>query len=133
MNPHYERVALRARHRCEYCHAPEIIFNFPFEIEHIIPVTLDGTNDNSNLALSCRSCNLYKSSHITGNDSETQTDVPLFNPRKNIWNQHFIVDPRNGEIIGLTKKGRATIDRLQMNRESQIIARKQWMLLELFP
>jgi hypothetical protein len=133
MNPHYERVALRARHRCEYCHAPEIIFNFPFEIEHIIPVTLDGANDNFNLALSCRLCNLYKSSHITGNDSETQTDVPLFNPRKNTWNQHFIVDSQSGEIIGLTKKGRATINRLQMNRESQVVARKQWMLLELFP
>jgi hypothetical protein len=32
MNPHYEVVALRAGHRCEYCHAPEAVFNFPFEV-----------------------------------------------------------------------------------------------------
>ena len=30
MNPRYPQVALRALHRCEYCHAPESVFNFPF-------------------------------------------------------------------------------------------------------
>lgn len=33
MNPHYHAVGTRAEHRCEYCHAPEAIFNFPFEVE----------------------------------------------------------------------------------------------------
>jgi len=35
MNRHYAGVAERAGHRCEYCHAPEAIFNLPFEVEHI--------------------------------------------------------------------------------------------------
>jgi hypothetical protein len=35
MNPHYRVVAQRAGHRCEYCRAPEAVFNFPFEVEHI--------------------------------------------------------------------------------------------------
>ncbi|MDD1414047.1 hypothetical protein MEN41_05055 [Dolichospermum sp. ST_con] len=38
MNPFYHLVADRAFHRCEYCHAPELVFNFPFEVEHIIPI-----------------------------------------------------------------------------------------------
>jgi len=38
MNPFYPLVTQRAGQRCENCHAPEAIFNFPFEIEHIIPV-----------------------------------------------------------------------------------------------
>ncbi len=29
MNPHYTQVALMAGHRCEYCHAPEAVFNLP--------------------------------------------------------------------------------------------------------
>ncbi|XWK90165.1 MAG: hypothetical protein U7127_08970 [Phormidium sp.] len=29
MNPFYTLVADRATHRCEYCHAPELVFNFP--------------------------------------------------------------------------------------------------------
>ena len=31
MNPFYHLVADRAFHRCEYCHAPELVYNFPFE------------------------------------------------------------------------------------------------------
>jgi hypothetical protein len=31
MNPHYPQVALRAGYRCEYCHAPEAVFNLPLE------------------------------------------------------------------------------------------------------
>lgn len=27
MNPFYTLVADRAAHRCEYCHAPELVFN----------------------------------------------------------------------------------------------------------
>jgi hypothetical protein len=38
MNPFYPLVALRAYYRCEYCHAPEFVFSFPFEIEHVISV-----------------------------------------------------------------------------------------------
>ena len=34
MNPHYPLVAQRAAHHCEYCRAPEAVFNFAFEVEH---------------------------------------------------------------------------------------------------
>lgn len=45
MNPFYTLVADRAAHRCEYCHDPELVFNFPFEVEHIIPVYRGESND----------------------------------------------------------------------------------------
>ena len=35
MNPHYPLVAQRAAHLCEYCRVTEIVFNLPFEVEHI--------------------------------------------------------------------------------------------------
>ena len=53
MNPHYTAVAERAAHRCEYCHAPEAIFNFSFEVEHVMPTSREGTDDITNLALAC--------------------------------------------------------------------------------
>ncbi len=40
MNPLYFFVAERAHHRCEYCHAPESIFNAVLEVEHITPSLL---------------------------------------------------------------------------------------------
>ena len=58
MNPFYNLVADRAAHRCEYCHAPELVFNFPFEVEHIVPICRGGEAAEYNLALACRSCNL---------------------------------------------------------------------------
>ena len=64
MNPHYEVVALRAGHRCEYCHAPEAVFNFPFEVEHIIPLVRDGADATPNWALACRACNVRKGPHV---------------------------------------------------------------------
>ncbi len=77
MNPHYPLVSARARHACEYCHAPEIVFNLPFEVEHIRPQSLGGETTEENLALSCRSCNLYKSDSVSATDELTGSDVPL--------------------------------------------------------
>jgi HNH endonuclease len=51
VNALYPLVAERAVYRCEYCHAPEIIFNFPFEVEHILPQARGGSDDLNNLAL----------------------------------------------------------------------------------
>ena len=133
MNPHYPHVAARAGHRCEYCHAPEVIFNFPFEIEHIVPPGIGGQSEMSNLALACRACNLLKSAHLTGVDELTRVEAPLFHPRNDTWNDHFRVDPATMSILGTTQIGRATVNRLQMNRATSLAARQQWVRLGLFP
>lgn len=133
MNPHYPEVSHRAAHRCEYCRAPEVIFNFPFEVEHVIPIYHEGTDQPSNLALACRSCNIHKANHLTGFDEATQEDTILFNPRLDRWEDHFRVDKETGAILAETSIGRATASRLNMNRETQLAARLQWMRLGLFP
>jgi hypothetical protein len=133
MNPLYSQVAQRARHRCEYCQASEVIFNFPFELEHVIPTSQQGADEESNMALSCRSCNLRKSAHQTGTDEATQTEVCLFNPREDRWEEHFQVDLDTGEILGLSPVGRATAARLEMNTAAQLQARQLWMRLKLYP
>ncbi len=133
MNPHYVQVALRAGHRCEYCHAPEVVFNFPFEVEHIIPLARQGKDHETNMALACRSCNLRKATHVKGVDPESLEEVRLFHPRTDKWQEHFRVNVRNGGFEGLTIIGRATVARLEMNSQLQVAARIQWMRLGLFP
>lgn len=133
MNPHYALVARRAGHRCGYCRAPEVFFNFPFEVEHIVPLVLGGTDSEVNLALACRSCNLWKSAHITGVDPEGEVVVALYNPRQNDWAEHFEVEGERGEFIGRTAIGRATVAQLKLNSNVQLAARQQWMRLGLFP
>ena len=133
MNRFYSDIAARAENRCEYCRAPEYVFNFPFEVEHIVPVSRGGLDEPSNLALACRSCNLCKSNFTSGIDPATELETPLFNPRQDRWSEHFDLDPNAGKILGKTAVGRATIQRLRMNSSAQVNARKVWIQLQLFP
>lgn len=138
MNPNYSFVAARAQHICEYCHAPEVVFNFPFEVEHIFPLSRGGDNNENNLALSCRSCNLYKSDSVSGyyelaeNELTRFIDTRLFNPRKDVWTEHFTLNRKTGEITHLTAVGQATISRLRINSNAQLTARISWAKLGLF-
>jgi hypothetical protein len=133
VNPNYTVVADRANHRCEYCHAPELVFNFPFEVEHITPLSKQGTDVETNLALACRSCNLRKGICISGVDPTLGIETSLFHPREDQWQDHFQVEMKSGEITGITSVGRATVSSLQMNSPSQIEARQLWIRLSLFP
>lgn len=133
MNPHYPMAARRAAHRCEYCHAPEAVFNFPFEVEHILPTSRGGVDDEANLCLACRACNLRKSDRITALDDLSGEEVALFHPRQQRWTDHFRVDVDSGELQGATPIGRATIASLDMNHPLQVMARSLWIRLRMFP
>jgi hypothetical protein len=133
MNPAYPLVAERAGHRCEYCHAPEAIFNVPFEVDHIVPLAKGGVDEAANWALACRACNLRKSDAVEGEDPLTSQRVPLFKPREQLWGEHFTA--RNEppfHLEGKTPIGRATIERLQLNAPIQLVARAQCVTLRLF-
>jgi hypothetical protein len=133
MNRYYDRVARRAENRCEYCRAPEIVFNMRFEVDHIIPRSRGGANTLENLALSCPICNVLKSDHESGTEGAGMNASDLFHPRTEQWADHFAFNMQTAEIEGITAKGRATVDRLRMNRSHQLNARHRWIKLELFP
>lgn len=133
MNPHYPPIARRAAHRCEYCRAPEAVFNFPFEVEHVIPTSRAGTDDQENLCLACRACNLRKSDRLGARDDATGEEVSLYHPRRQRWSDHFRVDLESGEIQGATPIGRATVVALDLNHPLQLAARLLWIRLRLFP
>lgn len=93
-------------------------------IEHIDP---DGGDQPDNLCLSCSNCNLSKAQAITALDPETGESVALFNPRQQVWQEHFEWIENGLRVQGLTPTGRATINRLKINMERIIIARKRWV------
>lgn len=133
MNPHYSLVARRAGHRCEYCRAPEAVFNFPFEVEHVLPASRGGVDYEANLCLACRACNVRKSDRLAAFDEITGAETPLFHPRQQRWDEHFRVDVESGELEGKTPTGRATIVGLDLNHPLQVLARQLWIRLRLFP
>jgi HNH endonuclease len=133
MNPFYPAVAARALNQCEYCHAPEVSGNFPFEVEHIVPTAAGGVTAIENLALACRSYNIFKSCFLTGIDGVGNEISRLFHPRHDSWTDHFIVDLQTLNIGGLTEIGQGRVNRLRINNPLKIGARSQWIRLDLFP
>lgn len=120
-------VRLRAKDCCEYCLIPQAATRFfTFHIEHIIAKQHVGDSDDpAGLAFSCNRCNAYKGPNLSSVDSETQKVVPLFNPRRDKWTDHFRI--KDGEVIGLTPIGRATARLLKMNAPHRIELRDTWM------
>src|ERR1700741_1084160 len=128
-----ETVELRAGRRCEYCRAPQPATRIRYDLEPVFPESRGGTDDVDNLALACPTCNYHKSSHLLGLDEEGLANRPLFNPRKDRWDQHFELDRVGLRLQGKTAAGSGTVNRLRMNDPLQIEARAVWMELDLYP
>ncbi len=119
-----ELVRRRAKDRCEYCRLPQSAVAFaPFHTEHIIARQHGGGDEQSNLALACDRCNLRKGPNLSAIDPETGAIVPLFHPRRDLWQDHFRWE--NAEIVGRTPTGRATVRLLQMNAKRRLQLRGQ--------
>jgi hypothetical protein len=88
-----------------------------FTIDHLMPKSLGGLDEISNLALACRRCNERRYNFITGTDPETGKEVAIFNPRLQRWSDHFIWITNGIIIVGTTPTGRATCVRLDFNDE----------------
>ncbi len=106
-------VRTRAGDRCEYCHLPQYGCSLTHHIEHIVPRQHGGSDDHRNLALACHRCNLRKGPNLTGIDPITGDIVPLFDPRRDVWSDHFHF--RGPVIEGATAVGRTTVKLLAMN------------------
>lgn len=93
-------------------------------VEHINPA---GGNQVENLCLSCASCNLSKAKVTSAVDPHSGETVPLFNPRQQKWRDYFEWVEADSMIRGKTSFGRATVERLKMNIERIVTARKIWI------
>lgn len=97
------------------------------EVEHIFPHGRGGSDDEANLWLACGRCNRYKGSQIAGPDPFTGETVPLFNPRTQVWHEHFQWSADGAHVIGVSPTGRATVGALQLNNEVAIRVRGNWV------
>ena len=114
----------RANGFCEYCRSNSKFGDSPFDVEHIKPESKGGKTASENLALACHGCNLFKSNKTESFDETTTRTVRLFNPRVDVWREHFGWMSDYSEIVGLTAIGRATAKSLNLNRENLINQRK---------
>jgi len=134
-----QAVRERANYLCEYCHSQERLSANRFTFDHIIPRSLGGSDGNNNLALACRRCNERRYNFVAGIDPETQAIVPIYNPRQQHWEEHFIWIENGAVLQGITAIGRATYIRLDLNdirypeNDSIRAARRFWIQAGLHP
>jgi hypothetical protein len=115
-------VRARAADRCEYCRLPQSATIVTHEADHIRPQKHNGPTTLENLCWACGWCNAFKGSDVAGFDPLNDALTPLFNPRTQNWNDHFIW--RGPVLDGLTPAGRTTIAVLKINEVSRVEHRR---------
>lgn len=124
-------VIERANNRCEYCGLSQAGQAATFHIDHVVPLAVGGQTADDNLALACVSCSLCKAARLTATDPDTNDEVPIYNPRRQAWPEHFRWD--GVRVIGLTPTGRATVEALNMNRPIILAIRAEEVFFDRHP
>ena len=124
-------VLERAHECCEYCLLRQDDTQFAHHIDHVIAVKHGGETVSNNLALACLKCNRYKGSDLTAIDPVDRVIVQLFNPRVQVWSEHFVLD--GARLVGLTQTGRATVALLQMNDRARLMQRRRLIVAGRYP
>jgi hypothetical protein len=124
-------IEQRAGQRCEYCRMHQSLQGAGFHLEHAIPRSKGGGDGLDNLAWACPSCNLRKSDRTEVVDPEVGLIAPLFNPRRDRWDEHFAW--LDYQIVGVTSIGRATVAALEFNTPRRLLIRQVELAFGLFP
>lgn len=66
--------------------------------------------------MACFHCNRQKFDKVKSFDEQTLSEVLLFHPHNDSWQEHFIWSQDTLSIIGLTATGRVTVTALGFNR-----------------
>jgi len=115
-------VIERAKGRCEYCLMHQDFSIYSHEVDHIIALKHGGNTIAENLALACLPCNRHKGSDLATIDPISGEIIPLFNPRSQVWAEHFTLN--NAQIVGITPIGRATVRLLMLNTPTRLLERQ---------
>jgi 5-methylcytosine-specific restriction endonuclease McrA len=123
-------VARRAKFRCEYCLLHEDDAVFPDEVDHIISKQHGGDETSDNLAYACMVCNRYKGTNIASLSASGEL-IPLFNPRRDRWENHFRL--RGACIEPLNFTGEVTVRVLRLNMADRVARRSLLHQLLRYP
>jgi hypothetical protein len=69
-------------------------------------------------------CANFKGEQTTSIDPLTEEVVRLFNPRQQVWREHFRWSEDHTQIMGLSACGRATVIALKFNIDEAVNFRK---------
>lgn len=120
----------RANNLCEYCliHVDDTYWGC--QIDHIISEKHGGETKAHNLAHACSLCNRNKGSDV-GSVTPDGQFVRFFNPRTDIWSDHFGLDRIT--IVPMTAVGEVTVRILGFNSTDRLFERQELQELGRYP
>ena len=124
-------VIARAFSACEYCLIAIADTYFGGEIDHIISVKHGGGNHAYNLAYACQVCNRAKGSDLGSISQLTGRLVRFFNPRTDVWLEHFAL--QGATIMPLTEIGEVTARIFDFNAPERLAEREGLLQLGRYP
>jgi hypothetical protein len=124
-------VRSRAGGCCEYCLLHEDDAFEPHEADHIIAEQHGGQTTENNLAFACWDCNRRKGPNVASVDPQTGEVVRLFDPRCDLWKDHFRLE--TFRILPLTLAGRATAALLRLNSPERLSVRATLCQIGRYP
>lgn len=86
-------------------------------MDHVTPISFGGATAADNLALACFRRDRRKGNAVRAVGPDTQHEVSFFNPRADAWREHFVWSSDGLDVVPLTATGRATVQRLDLNRD----------------
>ncbi len=124
-------VENRAKGICEYCLISIEDTYLGGEIDHIISIKHGGKTKPDNLALACQPCNRNKGSDLGSIPEKSKELIRFFNPRTDLWSEHFRL---NESIIEfLTEIGEVTARIFEFNTPERLLERKGLIEIGHFP
>ncbi|CAI0697965.1 Uncharacterized protein conserved in bacteria [Serratia liquefaciens] len=107
----------RFKHQCAYC-GTRLYEPLMADVEHFFPKSKypDFQEDTDNLLIACKACNMIKQDQFPLDENGKPL---LLNPVSESFSEH-IKQNKNGYLEGLTERGHATIEVLQLNRPSLV-------------
>lgn len=124
-------VAIRADHLCEYCLIHEEDTYFGCEVDHIISLKHGGITEETNLAYCCSFCNRHKGSDLGSIIHETGQLIRFFNPRTDLWADHFRLSQT--VIEPLTDIASVTVQIFGFNETERILEREALIATGRYP
>ncbi len=126
-------VVARADSLCEYClvHADDAFFGC--EVDHVVSEKHGGLTTADNLAFACLPCNRRKGSDIGSVAEGTGALTRFYNPRTDVWFEHFSYDGEGSVIRPLSEIGEVTARILGFNQPEQILERESLCTVGRYP
>lgn len=114
-------VAERAGFLCEYCLVSEEDTFVGCQVDHIISLKHGGKTTKENLAFACAVCNRNKGSDI-GSITAAGVFTRFYNPRTDIWSEHFEI--KDEKIEPISEIGEVTANVLEFNHIERYLERR---------